>query len=299
MSTNATVAKHGTTLVIGAGGKTGRRVTDRLIAAGLQVRPASRSSETRFDWEDEATWAPALAGVDAAYITYYPDLAFPGAADTVSSFADLAVANGVRRLVLLSGRGEEGARQAEVRVQESGADWTIVRCAFFNQNFSETFVDAVRHGTLAMPGGDTAEPFLDADDIADVVVASLTDDRHIGQLYELTGPRLLTFAEAAAELSSAVGRRGAVRTRDRRAVRLRARHPRATRGGGRSHLRADRRGARRSQRARHRRSAAGAGPPAARLRRLRARHCGYRCLEPGGEGIAAGAVLRQRRPFKS
>ncbi len=206
MSTNAKVANRGTTLVIGAAGKTGRRVTDRLIAAGVRVRPASRSGETLFDWEDEATWAPALAGVDAVYITYYPDLAFPGAADTVGSFADLAVANGVLRLVLLSGRGEEGARQAEVRVQESGAEWTIVRCAFFNQNFSETFVDAVRHGTLAMPGGDTAEPMVDADDIADVVVASLTDDRHIGQLYELTGPRLLTLAEAAAELSSAVGR---------------------------------------------------------------------------------------------
>jgi len=206
MSTNAEISRRGTTLVIGAGGKTGRRVTNRLIAAGYRVRPASRSGETRFDWQDEATWAPALAGVDAVYITYYPDLAFPGAAEIVGSFADLAVANDVRRLVLLSGRGEDGARQAEMRVQDSGADWTIVRCAFFNQNFSETFVDAVRYGMLAMPGGDTAEPFLDADDIADVVVASLTDDRHIGQLYELTGPRLLTLREAAAELSSAVGR---------------------------------------------------------------------------------------------
>lgn len=194
------------TLVLGASGKTGRRVVDRLTAAGHTVRAASRSGKTRFDWQDQATWAPALVGVDAVYITYYPDLAFPGAADVVGSFADLAVAKGVRRLVLLSGRGEEGARRAEVRVQSSGADWTIVRCAFFNQNFSETFADAVRYGTLAMPGGDTAEPFLDADDIADVVFAALTDDRHIGQLYELTGPRLLTLAEAAAELGSAMGR---------------------------------------------------------------------------------------------
>lgn len=193
-------------LVLGASGKTGRRVTERLTAAGRPVRAASRSGETRFDWEDEATWAPALAGVDAVYITYYPDLAFPGAADTVGAFADLAVANGVKRLVLLSGRGEEAARQAELRVEKSGADWTLVRCAFFNQNFSEAFADAVRNGVLALPGGDTAEPFLDADDIADVVVAALTDDRHIGQLYELTGPRLLTFTEAAAELSTAVGR---------------------------------------------------------------------------------------------
>ena len=206
MSENTAVTQRGTTLVIGAGGKTGRRVTDRLIAEGVRVRPASRSGETRFDWEDQASWAQALAGVEAAYITYYPDLAFPGAADIVGAFADQAVASGVRRLVLLSGRGEPGARQAELRVQQSGADWTIVRCAFFNQNFSETFVDAVRYGRLAMPGGETAEPFLDADDIADVVVASLTDDRHIGELYELTGPRLLTLGEAAAELGSAVGR---------------------------------------------------------------------------------------------
>ncbi len=193
-------------LVLGASGKTGRRVTERLAVAGFPARAASRSGETRFDWEDEATWAPALAGVDAVYITYYPDLAFPGAADTVGAFADMAVANGVRRLVLLSGRGEEAARQAEVRVEKSGADWTIVRCAFFNQNFSEVFVDAVRYGALAMPCGDTAEAFLDANDIADVVFAALTDDRHIGQLYELTGPRLLTLTEAAAELSAAMGR---------------------------------------------------------------------------------------------
>jgi len=192
-------------LVLGATGKTGKRVVERLTAAGHPVRAASRSGETRFDWENEATWAPALDGVGAVYITYYPDLAFPGAADTVGGFADLAVANGVRRLVLLSGRGEEGARQAEVRVQNSGADWTLVRCAFFDQNFEEAFVDAVRHGILAVPGGDTAEPFLDADDIADVVFAALTEDGHIGRLYELTGPRLLTFSDVAAELSAAVG----------------------------------------------------------------------------------------------
>ena len=195
-----------TTLVIGATGKTGRRVVDRLTAAGLPVRAASRSGLTRFDWNDRATWSPALAGADAAYITYWPDLAFPGAAETVGALADLAVAHGVRRLVFLSGRGEEGARRAEDRVRGSDAEWTLVRCAFFNQNFSETFADPVRHGILAMPGGETAEPFLDAEDIADVVFAALTDDRHAGKLYELTGPRLLTLGEAVSELGDAIGR---------------------------------------------------------------------------------------------
>lgn len=195
-----------TTLVIGASGKTGRRVADRLRAAGRPVRSASRSGEVRFDWNDRATWRPALDGADAAYVTFAPDLAFPGAADTVGDFTDLAVAAGVRRLVLLSGRGEAGARQAELSVEGSGADWTVVRCAFFNQNFSEAFAEPVRHGVLAMPAGDTAEPFLDAEDIADVVYAALTDERHVGQLYELTGPRLLTLAEVAAELTAAIGR---------------------------------------------------------------------------------------------
>jgi len=198
--------RDGTILVIGASGKTGRRVTDRLEAEGRRVRPVSRSTDPRFDWQDDTTWAPALDGVDAVYITYFPDLALPGAAETVDSFARLAVERGVRRLVLLSGRGEEGAQKAERYLQESGADWTIVRCAFFNQNFDENFADSIRHGVLAMPAGDTAEPFVDADDIAEVVAAALTDDRHIGQLYEMTGPRLLTLAQVAEELGAAIGR---------------------------------------------------------------------------------------------
>lgn len=193
-------------LVIGANGKTGRRVAQRLQAAGLPVKAASRSSETPFDWQDSSTWAPALEGVQSAYITFYPDLAFPGAAGLVEAFARVALDHGVKRLVLLSGRGEEGARDAEQRIQNSGADWTIVRCSVFNQNFSESFAEAIAHGHLAMPVGQTKEPFVDAEDIADVAFAALTDNRHIGQVYELTGPRLLTLEQVASELSEAIGR---------------------------------------------------------------------------------------------
>jgi len=193
-------------LVIGANGKTGRRVVQRLRAAHYPVKAASRSSETPFDWNDKSTWAPALEGTRAAYITVYPDLSFPGAADNVEAFAQLAVGLGTKRLVLLSGRGEEGAQDAEQRLQKSGADWTIVRCSVFNQNFSESFTEAIRHGHLSMPVGDIQEPFVDAEDIADVVFASLTIDRHIGQLYELTGPRLLTLPQVVEALSKALGR---------------------------------------------------------------------------------------------
>jgi uncharacterized protein YbjT (DUF2867 family) len=196
-----------TTLVVGGTGKTGRRVVERLEARGLPVRVGSRSGEPPFDWEDEATSAPALRDVGAVYVTYYPDLAAPGAANAVRSFAELAVESGVRRLVLLSGRGEEEARRAELAVQGVDAEWTIVRSRFFSQNFSESFfLEPILGGELALPVDGVAEPFVDAEDIADVAVAALTEDGHAGQLYELTGPRLLTFAEAVEEISLASGR---------------------------------------------------------------------------------------------
>jgi uncharacterized protein YbjT (DUF2867 family) len=195
-----------TTLIVGGTGKTGRRVVERLEARGLPVRVGSRSGEPPFDWEDEATWAPALRDVGAVYVNY-PDLAAPGVADAVRSFAELAVESGVRRLVLLSGRGEEEARRAELAVQGVDAEWTIVRSSFFSQNFSESFfLEPILGGELALPVDGVAEPFVDAEDIADVAVAALTEDGHAGQLYELTGPRLLTFAEAVEEISLASGR---------------------------------------------------------------------------------------------
>ncbi|WP_437025796.1 NmrA family NAD(P)-binding protein [Streptomyces sp. enrichment culture] len=194
-------------LVIGATGKTGRRVVDRLRALGRPVRAGSRSTGTRFVWEDEGTWQDALDGASAAYVTYYPDLAFPGAKEAVGRFAAFAVARGVRRLVLLSGRGEEGAVASEDALKASGCDWTVVRANWFHQNFSESFfLGPVRSGELALPTGDAVEPFVDADDIADVVAAALTDGRHAGRTYELSGPRLLSLHDVARELSAATGR---------------------------------------------------------------------------------------------
>lgn len=195
------------TLILGGTGKTGRRLADRLAAQGLPVRIGSRSGTPPFDWENNTTWEPALDGVGAVYISYYPDLAVPGAAEAVGAFANLAVERGVRRLVLLSGRGETEAQRAEEMLKSSGADWTILRCAWFAQNFSESFLlDPLLAGEVALPVGHVGEPFVDAEDIADAAVTVLTRQGHIGQLYELTGPRLLSFAEAVAEIGKAAGR---------------------------------------------------------------------------------------------
>jgi uncharacterized protein YbjT (DUF2867 family) len=194
------------TLVIGATGKTGRRIVRQLLAAGHPVRGVSRSTAPRFDWDDPGTWPDALAGASTVYVAYVPDLAAPEAPATLEALVDEAGKAGVERLVLLSGRGEPNARRCEQVVRDGGLGWTILRASWFSQNFSEgLLLPAVLEGTIALPAGDVAEPFVDIDDLADVAVAALVDDRHAGREYELTGPRLLTLTEAAAEIGAAAG----------------------------------------------------------------------------------------------
>jgi len=197
----------GTILVLGANGKTGRRVAERLTSLGVAVRAVSRSTDPRFDWEDPETWGPVLSGVRAVYITFQPDLAVPGAAETIRALTEMAVSSGVGHLVLLSGRGEPEAQACEKIVRDAGVGWTILRSTWFSQNWSESFLlGPILGGQVAMPAGDIPEPFVDADDIADVAVAALTHNGHDGQTYELTGPRALTFAQAVADISTATGR---------------------------------------------------------------------------------------------
>jgi uncharacterized protein YbjT (DUF2867 family) len=194
-------------LVIGSTGKIGRRIVQRLSACGHAVQEGSRQSEPPFDWDKPATWCTALSDVEAAFVSYYPDLAFPGAPAKIEELTKRAAEAGVKRLVLLSGRGEVKAKLCEDIVRGCGLDFTLVRASWFSQNFNEGhLLGPVLGGMVALPAGDVREPFVDADDIADVAVAALTDDRHAGQLYEITGPRLLTFADAAAEISKAAGR---------------------------------------------------------------------------------------------
>lgn len=194
-------------LLIGGSGKTGGRVNARLQAHGIATRPVSRSAAIAFDWTRPETWSAALDGVSKAYVTYQPDLAVDGAAQAIAELALLARKKGLEHLVLLSGRGEPGAQRSEAALQASGVSWTIVRASWFNQNFSEGYlIDGVLAGEIGLPAGAVPEPFIDADDIADVVTAALTDQRHANKVYEVTGPRALTFAEAVAEISKVAAR---------------------------------------------------------------------------------------------
>lgn len=210
-TTQSTENRNSTTtapfLVIGGNGKTGRRVVDRLRALGHDVRSASRSSSPSFDWNNDTNWNETLAGVKALYVTYHPDLSVPGASDHIRTLLAVAEAQGVERLVLLSGRGEEEAQLCERLALHSSIPATIVRCGWFNQNFSESFFrDLLMSGTLAVPNAHVGEGYVDADDIADVVTAALTRDGHEGQIYQLTGPELLTFRDIAAFFQEVTGR---------------------------------------------------------------------------------------------
>ena len=205
--TNTSPQQTGRILVLGGTGKTGRRIAAGLKAKGIPIRIGSRSASPSFDWNNETGWNACLHDVEAVYINYAPDLAIPGAKDAVQAFVDRAIRHGVKRLVMLSGRGESEAQACERIVQESGVEWTIVRASWFYQNFSEgAFVDMVKTGQIMLPAGDTQEPFVDVDDIAEVAVAALTEPGHAEKIYEVTGPRLMTFAEIASELSKASGR---------------------------------------------------------------------------------------------
>ena len=193
-------------LLTGATGTTGRRIAARLRARNVAIRCASRAGSPPFDWDRPDTWAANLDGVSSAYLAYSPDLTMPGAVDTIDRFSTAARQAGVEQFVLLAGRGEREAEAAEDVVRDSGARWTSVRASWFDQNFSEgMLLQAVLDGVIALPGGTVTEPFVDVEDIADVAVAALLEPGHDSRTYDVTGPRLMTFAEAAAELAAAIG----------------------------------------------------------------------------------------------
>ncbi len=199
--------KQSPILIIGKNGKTGSRVNQRLLALGYETRAVSRSTNPRFDWENPETWRPAIEGTGSAYVTYQPDLAVPSAEATIKKFVQVASESGLQHMVLLSGRGEEGAQRAEAIVKGSGLTWNIVRASWFCQNFSESFMlDGILAGELVLPAEDTVEPFIDADDIADVVVAALNKPALHNKLFEVTGPRAISFAQCMQEISDALER---------------------------------------------------------------------------------------------
>lgn len=197
--------------VVGATGKTGIRVLNQLEQLGHSIQGLSRGvkadNNRSFDWTDRTTWRAALEGLHSVYVTYFPDLAVPSAEDDIRAFVDLAKACEIKHIVLLSGRGEEGAQRAEDVVISSGLEWNIVRASWFMQNFSESFMhDGLKAGELVLPVPRATEPFIDVDDIAEVAVAALTRHELRNQLLEITGPELLSFIDCVETIATTIGR---------------------------------------------------------------------------------------------
>ena len=194
-------------LVLGGTGKTGRRVVERLIAMKLPVKIGSRNAEPAFDWENSTNWPDVLKDVNKVYISFQPDLAVSAAAEAIAKFVEIAKLSGVEQLVLLSGRGEKEAQVCENIVINSGLDWTIIRASWFMQNFSENFLlDSILSSEVVLPAIKALEPFVDADDIADVAVVALLDNKHSHKIYELTGSELLSFKDATSLIAKELSR---------------------------------------------------------------------------------------------
>jgi uncharacterized protein YbjT (DUF2867 family) len=199
-------------LVLGGTGKTGSRLVAKLAKLGLTVRTAARhSADIHFDWDDPATHRPALQGIDRLYLM--APVMRTDFADQVATFLDLAEAAGVRHVTYLSAYGIDQAppqvapRAVELDLIGRGAiTQSILRPAWFMQNFSETFLKPV-DGVIAVPTADGSEAFIDATDIAAVAAATLANpDAHAGAAYALTGPEAITVSEAAEVIADVTGK---------------------------------------------------------------------------------------------
>ena len=194
-------------LVIGGTGKTGHRVVEGLTRLDHHVKVGSRKGSPAFDWEDHSTFAPALKGMDRAYIVYYPDLAVPGAKEAITALTKAALKEGLEKVVLLSGKGEAEAEVCEQIVADSGLNYTLVRASWFNQNFSEgAFLDFILAGQVALPMPEAEIPFVDVNDIAEVVIKVLVDDSYNGETITVTGPGKYTFKEVVGLIAEGIGR---------------------------------------------------------------------------------------------
>ena len=208
-------------LVLGGTGKTGSRVAGRLSAHGARVRTAARSgADVHFDWDNRATWEEALSGATGLYLVS-PILRIDFA-ELVGQFLDRAERAGVRHVTCLSAYGMEyvpaevALRAVELDLAARGSlASTVIRPAWFMEDFSETFLQPV-NGEIVVPVGDGTEAFVSVEDIAAVAAVTLTEpEKHAGRAYALTGPQALTMAEAAEMISAAAGRTITYRDTDR------------------------------------------------------------------------------------
>lgn len=204
-----------TILVTGASGKTGTALTARLRGAGVSFRAGSRHNDGTaeylpFDWDNEATHGPALAGADRVYLV--APVGSPTPEAVMVPFLHRALDAGVRRAVLLSSsaipEGGPVLGQVHRAVHALMPEWTVLQPSWFMQNFTEGLHgESIRAaGEIVTATGEGRVAFIDAGDIAEVAFRALTDTAPHNGAYILTGPEALSYADAAAIISEAAGR---------------------------------------------------------------------------------------------
>ena len=205
-------------LVTGASGTVGREVVAALAAkgakfkAGYRTRPQNipdRVESVAIDFDRPETIAPALRAVESVFL-------LSNMVEPEKRVVDEAKRAGVKRIVKLSvnGAAEEAFtfarwhRAVEEHIEGSSLGWTFLRPSGFMQNFDNYMGDTIRRQgafyTATGPAG--AGAHIDARDIGAAAAAVLTGGGHDKKAYELTGPRAITYDEAARILSQAAGR---------------------------------------------------------------------------------------------
>ncbi|WP_049576899.1 NAD(P)H-binding protein [Streptomyces sp. SBT349] len=201
-------------LVTGATGTVGRVVTGELIRAGVEVRAMTRAPAGATlpegaevvggDLGDPASLRAALAGVERMYL-------FP-VARTAREVVAAAGEAGVRRIVVLSSGAVTGGFDTtfhlpvERAVEESGLEWTHVRPGEFAHNKVELWGPSIRAERVVRdPNPDAAWLPVHERDIADVAVAALLEDGHLGAAYDLNGPEPISLRAQVDAIAEAIG----------------------------------------------------------------------------------------------
>ena len=210
-------------LLTGVTGRVGRATAGALLNANVGFRALVRDpnklsqSDPRMDvitgdLSDPQSVKQALAGVDRVLIVMgnHPDQA-----TLERQFATLAAEAGVTHLVKVSSMeaGEDATAvlprnhyETEQHILASGLDWTFLRPNFYMQNML-MYAEAIKQsGTFALPLGTALTAMIDTNDVGEVAAVVLSGEGHGGEVYELTGPDLMSFHEVAQRLGNAVGR---------------------------------------------------------------------------------------------
>ena len=211
-------------LITGATGNVGRAVLAALPRrANLDIRAGVRDvargaaalaayphvRPVPFDFADPAGQQAALAGCDSVFLLRPPQLT-----NDFGDFIARAGRAGVRHIVFLSVQGAEHNRfiphhKTEQLLVKSGLAYTLLRPAYFMQNFTTTLrPDLVARHRIFLPAGRARFALIDVGDIGRVAALVLTESgpRHHGQAYTLTAQYRLTFQQMAAQLSAGLGR---------------------------------------------------------------------------------------------